>query len=452
MKKLLPVLAFLFTMLCIKAPQSNAQTFDPALAAKLQDTLNHYVSIIPNIKGLSAGIYVPGEGMWQGAAGVSHTGQPISTGMEFGIASNSKLFTAAIMLLLQENNFLDLDDAISTYLPAYNNINGSITIRQLLNHSSGVSDPLFVPPYMDTINNNATRVFTPTEVLGWVGAPLFAPGTSYGYSNINYILAGMIAEQVSGHHISQLIRDSILTPLDMDSTFYDVEETATGTIAHRWWNSIDYNDTSRVGINTAGGCAGALFSTTSEMVQWYRALFNGQILSPSSMAELSNFINTPSSTYDYGLGLSRETTQGRTYWGHSGAIWGYKSKMIYDTCMNVVACGLSNSFPSGMDGVLFLLYRSVINHYAPCTLSTGIDEIIEPELTLYPNPANGLLTINSKITKGVFILSDLTGKTLLQGKVNSEKFTLDLSNLSSGVYFITVADNERQVMGKVVKE
>ncbi len=333
----------------------------------LQDTLTYYTSLISNIKGMSASVYLPGQGMWKGVSGLSHTGVPINSDMEFGIASNTKLFVSTVMLKLAENNQINLDAAIGTWLPAHPNINSAITVRQLLNHTSGISDPLFVAPYMDTINNNSDRVFSPEEVLGWVGTPQFAAGTGWGYSNINYVIAGMIAENITGFHISRLIRDSILIPLNMDSTFYDVQEPWVGTVAHRWWNTIDYNDTSTTGLNTAGGAAGAIYSTSGEMAQWYAALFNGQILNQQSLSELTTFVATPSPTYDYGLGLSRETTQNHTYWGHGGRTWGYRSKMIYDDCMNAVVCGLTNSDPSGMDGVTFLLYRVLLNHLPACS-------------------------------------------------------------------------------------
>ena len=358
--------AILILSLVAGFTRSTAQTFNPLLAAMLQDTLNYYVSVIPNIKGMSASVYLPGQGMWQGVAGVSHAGSPITSDMKFGIASNTKLFVSAVVLKLAENNLLDLDDSLHKWLPAYPNINSNITLRQLLNHTSGISDPLFVPPYMDTIKNNSNRVFTPAEVLGWVASPYFPAGTSWGYSNVNYILAGLFAEAATGFTISRLIRDSILTPLNLDSTFYDVEEPSSGVIAHRWWNGVDYHDTSRVGLNSAGGCAGSLFSTSGEMARWYNALFGGQIISSTSMNELTGFVSTTNPVMNYGLGLSRETTLGKTYWGHGGSTWGYRSKMIYDTCMNAVVCGLSNSFPSGMEGVTFLLYQVLLNHLPAC--------------------------------------------------------------------------------------
>jgi len=351
----------------------KAQSFNPLLASMLQDTLDTYVSQILNIKGMSASIHIPGQGIWTGVSGISHAGQPITRDMRFGIASNSKLFTSVMMLKLAENNIISLEDSLHDWLAISNpNIDTNITIRQLLNHSSGLSDPFFGAPWVDTILANPTRVFTPNEVLKWIGAPLFPTGSSYGYSNTNYVLAGMVAESASGKSLSKLIRDSILTPLNMDSTFIDVEEPVNGTLAHRWWNRVvnsvtqDYHDTSRVGLNSAVGYAGSIFSTPSEMVQWYHALFNGQVINQSSMNELTAFIATSNPNYQYGLGLSRDKTQAFRYWGHGGRTWGYKSKMMYDTCLHVSVAGFTNSDPSGVDAVTFLLYSAVKNHIPGC--------------------------------------------------------------------------------------
>lgn len=341
--------------------------FNASLATMLQDTLNYYTALISNIKGLSVAVNVPGQGIWTGTSGISYTAHPITPDMRMGIASNSKLFVSTIMLKLAEDKIISLDDSVKKWLPTYANVNPNIKIRQLLNHTSGVTDPIFVSPWMDTVKKYPSRVFTPTEVVSWLSAPAFAPGAGYTYSNVNYILAGMVAKAASGINISKLIRDSILTPLNMDSTFYDVDEPATGTLAHRWWNGIDYNDTPRIGLNTAGGCAGSLFSTASEMVQWYAALFNKQIISQASINELTNFLPTGTAGYDYGLGIARSTTQGYKYWGHGGDTWGYKSLTIYDSCLHVAVGGFSNSFPSGLDAVVFLLYKTVKTHVPSCS-------------------------------------------------------------------------------------
>lgn len=361
------------TLLLFLMPQAKPQPFNPLLAAMLQDTFNYYFSFASNMKGMTSSVYLPGQGIWQAAGGVSYAGHPTTLDMEFGIASNTKLFTSTAMLILQEDGILSLNDPISQWLPNLNpSINPNITIRQLLNHKSGIPEVIFYSPYLDSIKNNPTTVFTPEHVVSWVHSSDFPAGTSWNYSNTNYVLAGMIVKNATGFHISKIIRDSILLPLNLTGTFYDVEEPEIGTVTHRWWNGItgatitDYNAVSRVSLNTAGGPAGALFSNASDMAQWYHALFSGQVLNASSLAELTTFVATNSPIQQYGLGLFRETTQGLTYWGHGGDTWGYKSKMIYDSCMASVVCALSNSYPNGMTSIPFLLYRVIKNHVPAC--------------------------------------------------------------------------------------
>ncbi len=433
-KNLLVIIVFISTF-TFTASNATAQTFNSSLATMLQDTLNTYFTAFNNIKGMTVSVYLPGQGMWQGKAGLSFAGQPITQDMEFGIASNTKLFVAVVMLKLAESNKISLDDSVHKWLPAYANIDPNITIRQLLNHTSGLSDPIFVSPWMDTIIANPNRVFTPVEVLGWLGAPAFTKGTSWGYSNVNYILAAMIAKNATGYHISKLIRDSILTPLNMDSTFYDVEEPVVGTLAHRWWNGgsgtvSDYNAVSRVGLNTAGGAAGSIFSTSSEMAQWYNALFSGQLLNAGSMAALRNFVPTLSPVQQYSLGLLRETTQGLTYWGHGGDTWGYKSKMMFDSSMGAIVCGISNSFPDGMTSIPFLLYRAIKNHVpAGAGIITGLTTVMQGQNTItytttpianvvsyswtLPNGATGTSSTNSiTVNYGIGAVS---GKITVRG-------------------------------------
>jgi D-alanyl-D-alanine carboxypeptidase len=360
MKHLIRIVLFFIIL-----QSAKAQSFNPQLAARLQDTLNKYCTLITNIKGMSAGVYLPGQGIWKGSYGLSHAGQPITADKVFGIASNSKLFVAAAMLKLAENNIISLDDSLHEWLPTYPNINPNITIRQLLNHKSGVPDPFFSAPWKDTIMNNPTRVFTPTEVMGWIGPPLFNPGAGWSYSNTNYVLAGMVAESATGMHISKIIRDSLLAPPGLDTTFYDVEEPETGVIAHRWYNNVDYHDTARVGLNTSAGAAGAIFSTSGEMVQWYHALMSRQILDSASFADLTTFVTTWTA-YTYGLGLERQAFYGRITYGHGGSTWGYKSRMVYDSCSGAVVCGLANSWPAGSDGVTLLLYKVLVEHLPGC--------------------------------------------------------------------------------------
>ncbi len=352
------------TLFCLVGLGTKAQSFSPALATMLQDTLT-FIGSFPGTKGASLSVTCPGQGTWQGIVGVSHAGVPINSNMEFALESNSKLFTSVILLKLQEDNLINLDNPISLYLPTYLNVNPNITIRQLLNHTSGIADPFANQPFLDSLDAAPARVWTPVEVLSWVGSPNFAPGTGFNYSNINYILAGMVTENITGFHISRLIRDSILTPLNMDSTFFDVKETVLGVKAHQWKAAADVTAISKVAFMSAVSAAGAMYSTASEMAQWYSALMNGQIINANSLAQLTDF--TVLSGNYYGLGFKRQTINSTTIWGHDGRSDFSKSRIFYDPCMKILVCGLCNSNPGGIDGIAASLHGVAMRHLPGCT-------------------------------------------------------------------------------------
>jgi len=102
--------------------QTNSQNFNPNLAALLQQTLDTQVAAFTDTKGVSASVYYPGQGIWKGASGYSYAGQPITTDMEFGLASNTKLFTAVAIMKLVESRKLTLNDQLNKWIPTFNNI------------------------------------------------------------------------------------------------------------------------------------------------------------------------------------------------------------------------------------------------------------------------------------------------------------------------------------------
>lgn len=170
----------------------------------------------------------------------------------------------------------------------------------------------------------------------------------------------MVAQSVTGFHISKLIRDSILTPLNMDSTFYDVKETVLGVVAHQWKNSVDVTAISKVSVMSAIGAAGAIYSTSGEMAQWYTALMNGQIINAGSLAQMTNF--TVLSGDYYGLGFKKQIINSTILWGHDGRLDFSKSRIFYDPCMKILVCGLCNSNPGGIDGIAASLHGVAMRH------------------------------------------------------------------------------------------
>lgn len=419
----------------------NAQTFDPVLASELQNKIDS-IRTANNLKGISASVFYPGKGTWKGVTGFSNAGTPITSDMLFGIASNTKLFTGVLLLKLVENNTIKLDDSLHKYLPTFNNVDSNITIRQLLNHTSGLADVTNVPGYTDSILSNPNRVYTAMELMKWVGSPLFAAGKSWNYCNTNYLLAGMIAESATGQSYSQLLRDSILTPLQLDSTFLDVYETIIYPTANPWQAGINNNSIPRTALNSAAWAAGAMYSSTGEMVQWYNALMNGQLLNSNSFKEMTTFVGSG----NYGIGISREDVNGRTVWTHSGTIWGgYNSSIMYDTATGIIICVLINQLPAQAFQVSIQLLSALINNTVGLTEST----IPEKLITVYPNPTSGLVHIEipSQTISSIKVY-DLQGQLIKE----TTQCYFDLSNFMNGTYFMKAQTKQNIFYYKLIKQ
>ena len=289
---------------------------------------------------------------------------------------------------------------------------------------------------------NPNRVFTASELMTWAGPPLFSTGTSWNYCNTNYLLAGMIAESATGQSYSQLLRDSILTPLQLDSTFLDVYETILHPVAHPWQAGADNNSIPRTSVNSAAWAAGAMYSTSGEMVQWYNALMNGQVLNSNSFNELTTFVGSG----NYGMGISQATVIGRTVWTHGGTIWGgYNSSMMYDPATGITICVLINQLPAQAYQVSIQLLSILINN------TVGLHESTIPEklITVYPNPTNGLVQIEIPYqTIQQIEVFDLQGQFIKE----TTESQFDMSNFSKGTYFIKAKTESGLYSYKLIKQ
>ena len=271
--------------------QVTSPTFDPGWAAQFQAAIDN-VMTGNGLRGLSVAVTIPGQGTFIGVGGESSPGKPITPDMQFGIGSNSKLFTAVLVMKLQELGILSLDDHLSDWLPSYINIDGSATIRQCLSHQTGFFD------YSDgNVNHLQTKVvyepnifYTPQDLLALVGPPHFAVGEGYFYSSTNYILAALAIEVATGKTYLENLHQYILDPLDMDSSFLAAYESPNGNVAEGWFQEDNYyiGDTPPNSFS-AYWSSGALFSTANEMVQWFDHLWAGDIISQSSLDQLVRF-------------------------------------------------------------------------------------------------------------------------------------------------------------------
>ena len=333
--KTLLLTAITIFLLFTSSQSVKAQTFNANWGNQFQSALDNAV-FANNIKGASVSVYSPGQGLWTGVSGYSSFQVPITTDMCFGIASNTKLFISTLILKLQEQGILSLNDQLYQWLPAIPQIDSTTTIRQLLSNQSGIYDYLNDDPnvtlWNDSIWADTSRFWTSQEILATIGAPNFAPGMGYSYSNTNFILAAMIIEVATGNSWVQNLHTYIFDPLSMNSTFVGAFEAPNGPVAHLWdtnLGELSYPMTSLYSTVTA---AGGILSTSSDMAIWYSALFSGAIISEASLQEMTNF--DPLSKY--GLGISKsyhlddDPTTTKAYC-HSGSMFGYQLVMCNNT-------------------------------------------------------------------------------------------------------------------------
>ncbi|MFZ4543587.1 MAG: serine hydrolase [Saprospiraceae bacterium] len=419
------------------------QTLNSKLSTLLQMKLDSIRSAY-NLKGISASIIYPGQGVWQGTSGISFANVPIQPGMEFGIGSNTKLFTAVALLQLAEKNLVNIDDSLHRWLPDFENVDRNISIRQLLNHTSGLADYNDIAGYPDSILRNPNRVFSTTELIRWVGKPLFQKGSSWSYSNTNYLLAGMIAEGAGGKNIAKLIREGILDPLQLDSTFFDVQEKVLVPTANPWQMGANIGNIPRTSLNSAAYAAGAMYSNSSEMAQWYNKLLGGKLLHPNSIKEMCTFVGSG----NYGFGISKIVANGKTCYSHGGSIRGYSSFMLYDTLSKAVICVLINLNPAPARLVAEKLHQVLTSS----TLSESQISKNLPVISIYPNPVHTTLFIRLQNDDLIqYQITNSQGQKVISGDTRGE--ALDVSLLEKGMYFIHVSDSNGFVINdKFTKE
>lgn len=345
MRQIIFIFGLLVLPLLIIGSCSKKSTVEPELTfeEELQRALDA-TRAVKNGIGASVSIVFADGQTWNGVSGVSHDNVPITQDMVFNIASVTKTFVAATVLQLMEEGELALEDSLYQYIHSYPNIDSTITIRQLLNHTCGVFDFWDHPSFFDSIRDDYARIWNPEDVLtSLVMAPYFRPGTDYAYSNTNYILLGMIIEEVTGNQVSAEIRNRILDPLGLNHTYFAVEEELEGNIAHGWADfSIpedgvldDLTTIPMEAFYSIEWTAGAMFSSADDIIRWSQALFQGEILQPSTMEQMLDFrpvSEEGSATNGYGLGISSVNPslfQNSVTIGHGGENPGYRMAMLF---------------------------------------------------------------------------------------------------------------------------
>ncbi len=331
-------------------------TSDELLKKKLQDAVDAVQQRL-NIQGVSAAVVWNGQ-RYTPCAGLSYDGRPVTDDMVLAIGSNTKTIIAVVLLRMQEEGLLDLDDAVSMHLPPHPHIDSTITVRQLLNHTSGLGEYAGGQAYRDSVLANPRRIWKRDELLAMIPPAAAAPGTTWAYCNTNYLVAGTIAEIVGGMPLHQLIARYITTPLQLDSMRLYPQDSLIGELAHRWLGGRDASTMPMMAEWSGAWAAGAVLSTARQYAEFYHQLFIEGVLSPSSMSEFTTFVSPNS----YGLGIRRLTVGGQIVYGHGGEIRGYTSSALWVPSLRASVVVLTNEGPGTPAAIADTIVRVLASH------------------------------------------------------------------------------------------
>lgn len=277
------------------------------------------------------------NGTWTARAGTARAGggAPVPREGLFRVGSATKMFTAVVLLQLAGEGKVSLDATLDRYLPS-GLVPGAehITVRMLLQHTSGIHDVARDLPQGEDLVSTRFRHYDRTELIRETAArpAEFPPGTGYGYSNTNYHILGLIIERVTRHSYADEVKNRIIKPLQLQHTSVPEDRTTLpGPHAHGYL-TLDGTETPgparQVDVTelnpSMAGPAGEIISTTDDLDTFLTALTSGKLLKPAEWKEMNRTVATGDSGSRYGLGLKQQRLScGRLAVGHTGGIPGY---------------------------------------------------------------------------------------------------------------------------------
>ncbi|MFE2262741.1 serine hydrolase domain-containing protein [Streptomyces griseosporeus] len=305
-------------------------------------------AVADGVPGVTATV-TEGRGTWSATEGVGdlRRGTPRSPADRYRVGSITKTFVATVLLQLEAEGRLSLDDSVEKWLPGVVHGKGHdgsrITLRQLLNHTSGVfnytEDEGFARTYFlkDGFLEHRYDTLAPRDLVATAmkHRPDFAPGDSWHYSNTNYVLAGMVVERVTGRPYGEEIRRRIIAPLGLRATSVPGTRTTLPRPSSRAYGKLALTatgptyDVTELNPSLASS-AGEMVSDSADLDRFYRALLGGRLLPPRQLKEMKTTVpakDIPRAGYGLGL-MDRELSCGVHVWGHGGGIHGSSSEAV----------------------------------------------------------------------------------------------------------------------------
>lgn len=364
------------------APNAPNSTLVAALDADLQQYLIAR-SAVEHISAASLSISLHGQSSTiDVAAGATTYGgtTPVTPAMLYQIGSNTKAFTAVIILQMEAEHKLAIDQTLGQWLPQYSTWK-NVTIRQLLNMTSGIATYDATDAWEAAFASAPTQFESPAQLIGYVD-PNAPPQPGWTYSNTGYILSQLIIEKAGGDSYATELQNRIIGPLGLHNTYYNADiypasiqsQTVSGYFAstdadNAGLQPLLFHDMKPLSTSWAQA-AGGIVSNPSDLTKWARALYQGSIMQAAQRAELETLVSTKtgqpipgvtsSDPRGFGLGVSQALQPFGTIWFYEGETLGYRVLHAYLPQSDaVIAIGL-NSQPNAADDQIGALASSVI--------------------------------------------------------------------------------------------
>ena len=305
------IMGLLWVIPPIVTAQSVSERVDALMTAKHQSGAFNGTVLVA----------VDGNIKYQKALGVAEQNRPLEKGTRFYLGSLSKAFTGMGMMLLAEDGKISFDDQVNTHLPELPQLTQDITIRNLLNHTSGLPDYYDSGKYVDGMTNQMVLNF-----IQELESLEFAPGAQYAYSNTGYVLLSLLLEQVSGKTFREFVAERIFRPLGMSHS-----EVVDGTQPEMPLRARGHTATGKIDdykAFTTG--AGGIFSQLDDLYLWDQALYSGQLVKKKTLKQAFTAAQLNDGTlsyYGFGWRLNQENPE---VVEHSGSLVGFRTYLYRD--------------------------------------------------------------------------------------------------------------------------
>ncbi len=360
----------------------DAQELTHVVASIDEDASKKLLDIVTDarreldVPSLQVSVIIPDKGKWSCAAGWADPKEKrvATTSDIYHIGSISKMYTSAVIMKLIQDGVISLDDSLAKYVDDFPR-NEEITIRHLLNHTSGIYN------YTENMGYQLKTVLLRKQwsidemlELGKAGEAYFEPVANHYYSNTNYVLLGYIAEKVSGKPFSTLLQEEFLIPLDLDRTFFATQDNLPSDVIKGY--DVSILGTGKLGIKknmegfqvpfeTSGFTAGGIVASASDVSEFTLAMFEGEVLNEETKTMMNAFVEAPDEDVPeqtgYGLGLRRLEFGGEELRGHTGIFPGFSNVSMYSPDRGYVVTVLSNLSIVEVNYVIRRIQEEVLN-------------------------------------------------------------------------------------------